>query len=546
MTTTRRFTSCMAVLFAVGMGVSACGGSGGGETTSKDAGSTSKDSSDNGGTPDAGPSEDGGVGGGAKSVKEEFQSQGNQAKCDGNNPPSRCNVTGTQMASFDQWATASALTDLQVSSDEAKKCCYDMDKGEEMDDIDNVLSGLLDLLSSRFNADEEIDKAIKEGEFVLVTEHEGLDDLKNDDEFKINFYLAEYGEQVDGKPSNGTKVELNPASFDKGVQAEAQVAPAKVENGSIEGGPGQVSLSFNIPQVGKLALDVNGAKIEGDINASKSELGGKGVVIENGKLGGYVRLRDVADSVNGILQNCGCLNNPNPQSNPVLEVENSNTDDPDLCPPSKPDCDEPLTCGTDSESGKEFATLSENNCSEDEDGQVCTFVSDVCGLNPGQILKGQTDLDTDGDGTPDAVSIGAIFEMTGAQIQGAAPYMSVLDQDVGSSVSVSRAHHDAGFWAVVHKNKRVQKEEGDGKKDAPGAILGKKKFEAGDHQDVSVSLDQGLSNSVDGDSAKLWLMLHADKGEKGTFEFGSDTKTDAPVQDGRGNVVQTKFTAQVK
>ena len=540
--------SCLALLLVAGTGVSACGGDDGstgsstedaGDMTSSDGGSTGGGDNNNGdaGTgseTDAGDNS-GGSSGGAQ-VKEEFQSEGGQAKCEGSDQPDRCSVTGGQMASFEGWGPASALTDLEVASDKAQSCCYDMDQQEEQDDIDNELSRLLQLFSSQFDADAEIDSAIKEGEFVLVAEHQGLDNLQNDDEFKLNFYLAEYGEEVSGKPGKGTSVAINPASFDKGTQPEAQVAPAQLQDGSIEAGPGQVSLQFNIPQIGELSLDVNGAKVEGNINSSESELEGSGVVIEDGKLGGYVRLRDVVTSINGVLENCGCLNNPDPSSNPVLSIPNENTDDPDLCPSSNPNCDQPIACSTDQESGKEFSTLADNQCSEKEDGQVCTLVSDVCGLNPGQLLKDQTDLDTDGDGYPDAVSIGAVFDMTGATIDGIAPYVAVENQTVGSEVSVGRAFHDQGFWVVIHADDNG----------SPGQILGKKKFEAGDRQDVSVSLDQALSQSVDGDSAKLWAMLHVDKGEKGTFEFGENDNTDAPVTGGQGDVEQVSFTADVQ
>lgn len=95
-------------------------------------------------------------------------------------------------------------------------------------------------------------------------------------------------------------------------------------------------------------------------------------------------------------------------------------------------------------------------------------------------------------------------------------------QLAGQELTVDVTSPQAG-WAVIHKVAE------DGK---AGAHIGHAAIEAGDNPGVAITLDQ----PVEGE--QLIVMLHEDAGTAGTFEFGADDKTDAPVMADDGQPVE--------
>lgn len=121
----------------------------------------------------------------------------------------------------------------------------------------------------------------------------------------------------------------------------------------------------------------------------------------------------------------------------------------------------------------------------------------------------------DGGSTDD----GATDDTGGSEVTGD---ITVSDQSGdGTSVAVdSVTIEGATGFVVVHA-------DGDG---APGAVIGHVAIPEGTSTDVSVPLDEELT-----DDATVWPMLHVDAGELGTYEFPGP---DGPVSNEDGVVVK--------
>lgn len=82
-------------------------------------------------------------------------------------------------------------------------------------------------------------------------------------------------------------------------------------------------------------------------------------------------------------------------------------------------------------------------------------------------------------------------------------------------LTVDAVNADADGYIVVHKV--------DGGK--PGAVIGHATVKKGENKNIEVKLDDKVESG-----AKLALMLHADSGKMGTYEFGMDgSNEDAPM-----------------
>lgn len=115
-----------------------------------------------------------------------------------------------------------------------------------------------------------------------------------------------------------------------------------------------------------------------------------------------------------------------------------------------------------------------------------------------------------------------IVPLTMAQ---ATPAVSASDQTVSDgTVTVDSVTSDGAGWIVIHLDDNG----------SPGAVIGHAAVADGENTDVSVTLDQDITEET-----TLWAMLHTDAGTEGTYEFPGD---DAPVtQD--GEVVMQSFVA---
>lgn len=89
-------------------------------------------------------------------------------------------------------------------------------------------------------------------------------------------------------------------------------------------------------------------------------------------------------------------------------------------------------------------------------------------------------------------------------------------------------------WVVVRR---------DNGSNAPlmtGEIISEPEFlEAGTHTDVTLELQEGEELAVD---EQVWVILHADTGEEGVFEFEGEDTPDQPILDSSGNIVMASLT----
>ncbi len=496
-----------------------------------DAGEEDPDTSDpdedtdDGEDPDAGGDdagmEDGGGGEDcAQCVSDEFKVE-TEVSCaeDADERPDRCDVASEDMPGYSDWGPGSVITDLELASDEAEDCCFNID-GAEDGEPDNSLSTILALIG---DVDASLKESILDGEFILLNEHQGLSSLTQSEEFDVNFFLGEFGDQeatnyvekadsscnfddmaCELEGNSGHDFLINPESFDEGTQPQAQVSPAVVENAEIGAGPGNVVLSLSIPDIGNVSLNINGAKIEATVDEGASDVDGDGVVLSEGKLGGYVLMKDVIGLINELLGECDCLNNPDEAMvRGDGESLTENLDEPDLFPeactrenpPDSDECEIQCTDQVQSNTGE---------CGSGS-GTVCEVASILCNVT--STLTNVRDLDVDGDGQLDAASIGAIFEASGANIEGIADYVSGGDQQVsGGEISLATVFANQDGFVAVYDDSALGADN----------LVGSTEVSAGLETGVTVEVSD-LSSEGD-----VWAVLHEDASSGDEFDADND------------------------
>ncbi|MFB6374720.1 MAG: hypothetical protein ABEN55_16735, partial [Bradymonadaceae bacterium] len=445
---------------------------------------------------------------------------------DADKKPARCDK---KPENFSNWGPGSVITSFEMTSEDAQECCFNID-GSKDGSNDNGLATLLSFLPGA-DVDTQIKQALTNGTFVVLNEHQGLTSL--------NYFLGNFGSETASDyvkkkdnscnfggdseceltTSSGETFLINPESFDRGVQPQAQLSPAKLNDSTIDAGPGIVVLNLNLPGLGTLALRINGATIEATVDKDKSDLEGDGVVVKKGKLGGYVLLKDVIGLINNLMSSCDCLDNPET----AIAIPNTDPSDPDLKPKgcrdgSKPEEECELTC-------KKMVQMKADGDACNGTGGVCEQSGTICSSIG--LMADTADLDVDGDGNKDALSIGALFEMVGAKIDGIADYVKAGDQTLSSNnkVTVSRVFANEKGWVVIH-----EKADGGGIGDPIGAA----EVQAGNNADITVNLDKSLSSEQ-----PLWAMVHKDDGS-GSFEAGNDPAV--KLYSNASSPVVTKFT----
>lgn len=301
-------------------------------------------------------------------------------KCGDADEPARCTVSPEAYT----WGTASLISSFAVASDE-DACCFDF-TGEG--DNDNALGAVLALVGLD-SVNGSIADSIASGSLALALEHDGLDNLDAGD-FTVNFWLSKWDGITAIDPAGNNTVLIDPVSLDGGVQPKAYVPNGVLAANKIVAGPGKIVI--NIELFGSsLALAISGAQLTANVDPAKSALD-TGVALTSGKIGGYVKVTDIIDAVNVFASTCTC----------AAFTEELVTYDPATTT---------AVCNGDLDAAKVACdTAGEDSCS--------SIISN-CGLLT-QGLPLFTDIDSDGDGTPDALSLGATFTAAGAKINGIA------------------------------------------------------------------------------------------------------------------------------
>lgn len=114
--------------------------------------------------------------------------------------------------------------------------------------------------------------------------------------------------------------------------------------------------------------------------------------------------------------------------------------------------------------------------------------------------------------------------------------VSVEDQDfTGEMLTIADVTMSDDGWVVIHR-------DNGGSPMVPEIISVPKMVSAGNTSDVMVELKDGVELQ---DGETLWVMLHNDSGDMGTYEFDGSNGLDLPIEDDMGNIVTKSFTVNV-
>jgi hypothetical protein len=132
---------------------------------------------------------------------------------------------------------------------------------------------------------------------------------------------------------------------------------------------------------------VSGTLIEAAVSVGPNK---KGLAVDNGKLGGYIKMADLYAALNAyVAGSCECLG-----------------------------IDGELIAYNDEKGKMACASVENSSCdSNDPDQDTCAQFSSFCGA---ALLFLKADVDSDDDGEKDAMSVGAWFSGTSANITGLA------------------------------------------------------------------------------------------------------------------------------
>lgn len=300
--------------------------------------------------------------------------------CDvtGADRPERCDQDVADAA----FGPTSRVTEFEIAADD---CCFDLnDDGEP----NNALSLLRSLENGAVNTG--IQDSIDSGSLVLLFEHEGLDDPVNSGPYTLNVWL---GEAVEA-PVTGPFV-VDAASVDEGTFPQAFLPNAKIENGVLTAGPGVVDISLTLEGLLDAPLDlrISQAQIKATVDPTSDLADGVAINEEDealmgGKLGGAIRVDDLVEAMNSfVIGSCDCLGLEG--ADYILYEDGA------------------LSCAP--------LTAEDNTCADDGN-TTCAGLTQVCGMLP--LLGSIVDVDTNGDGENDALSIGTTFNTEAATISG--------------------------------------------------------------------------------------------------------------------------------
>lgn len=426
--------------------------------------------------------------------------------------PARCNADPT---TFDDWGPASALTHVEFESERAQNCCFNLD-GSEDGSVDNAFGALAADLP--IDVDRQVQANLEAGTFVALGEYQGLESLDAPGSLdSINIYLGVFGSRqardyirpadpdcnlsttdCELTTSTGERFLANPTILDEGTHPEVQFTNVSLDGSTLNAGPTELVGRFNVPGLGRHALKVRGATFEADVDLQASNAT-DGLVVEEGRIGGYVLIRDLIELLNGIVGHCDCLGRPER----AVTYPNDDPADPDYTTQA---------CAS--------GSAAEDRCRvECRDSLVdldrCSQLSNMaCGRFPEfclvvDTLADRADLDTDGDGVPDALSFGAVYEMTGARLDGIADYVRVSDQSANDgTLVVDRVFSNQSGWLAVYEPSGGNLE-----------LLGETAIAPGNHVDETVDIGTA------GGQKPLMVVPHADDGAReGTFEPDADSQ----------------------
>lgn len=276
-------------------------------------------------------------------------------------------------------------------------CCRDFGAISKRPGPDNALGTLLEqvtALNPAAGAEDLLQTSVKEGRIVLLLDHRAYEGAQDSDGYALSWIDGQWNanttwnEALDG---GGTFL-VDRESFIPGSgQPKAVMNPALIEEGRAFAGP--TTLRIEVPVGFALVpVTVHDARVEGMIRAGEA-----GVSYSEGELSGYATTSSIFDALNEIVgANCGCLG-----------------------------LDDPFRLYSQSPTGNwggSCAPMAHLNCSE-PDQEVCRVLAGAnvidggfCGVLP-QILQNSADIDSDGDGQWESISIGLEWSAVPAALE---------------------------------------------------------------------------------------------------------------------------------
>ena len=284
------------------------------------------------------------------------------------------------------------------------ECCFDFNGDGRVDNGLALLVGALGVLGGDLDIEATLEEALADDDIALVFEWG-----KGSTEEGFWTYLSTNDVDDDGEPDQDFSVrsagdgifQILPEALDE-FGALVQFNYASVTDGVLTAGPSLFRLNIPIDAEGislDLDLTIEQATVQGSstetatgIASVNEEFDIDGEVIEFGgwKLGGVVPLDQIGALLNDLAKDCACAGfNP----------------------------DEPvITYGDD---GTQYNLACEQTpageCTAD-DGVICENIALVCSFLPSLPSLGLNDIDTDGNGVGDALSVGIRVSGVGATL----------------------------------------------------------------------------------------------------------------------------------
>ena len=293
------------------------------------------------------------------------------------------------------WVDANDDGEFQSEEFEQSRCCFDFDGDGEKD---NKLGDVIILAGSLGDGldipglNAQLQESIDDGSLIIIFEHMGLDDLV-EAAFDINFLFGELDsvESITGDGSATNPVLIDPQSFDEGSYPQAQIPDAALAEGAVTAGPGNARLQLDLLGA-QLSLAIRQVQIRSTVpDTPESGLDDKGVFLQEGELGGFATIADLYDALNGFASTCECYGLEEGET--LISYDENDPVNTDL-----------VTC----------ADVETDTC-DDTCGTIAQYCSSAV-----PIIAGQADLDSDGDGVKDSITVGLTFTAAGADITGVA------------------------------------------------------------------------------------------------------------------------------
>ena len=248
---------------------------------------------------------------------------------------------------------------------------------------DNALGANLEAFAFLSELNLALANGISSGDITIILEHDGLNALSGN--FVLNWWPGAWGPGMTSLELQNNPVEIDESAIQAGTQPRFYLDPANITGSSMTAGPGVLLLEMEVLGV-PIRVPVRRATMSATMIAASSGVPLPGLDLVPGWLGGVVRVEDVYNAINAAASTCTCLGL----------------------------------------GGQDLVDLN-GTCNANANGQNCTnqgltTCADIAGSCNVLVAVGLfADVDLDGDGLNDGVSVGAIWSALPAQIVGTVP-----------------------------------------------------------------------------------------------------------------------------